>query len=459
MSDKNIEQQWHSEIVRAERKPRLSQMKDKNGGKKPIRLGSPIVRVVTIVVIVLAILAAAAWFALNSGLPQQQLSAMKVNDESIKVVELNYYYYMLANEATKAGIVLDEADRTALENFYASIQGAADQAGVSKVNYMAQYFGKGATEASLTPALERILLAQKFSTQKKAELPVADADIKAYYDEHQDEFDLVDYRSFEFAAELAEDATEEQKKTAMADAKAKADAMATLVKDEDSFKAQAFANAAEDQKASYEQNDASLSADVGYNDVYSLPLQSWLYDKTRKTGDIGVVEDTSNSTYTVVYFIERTIDDTPLVDVRHILIKADQSTATAEELASAKAKAEEILAQYQAGAKTEDAFAELAKANSEDNAADGGLYQSIYPGQMIDTFNEWIFDTARKPGDTGIVETTYGYHVMYFVKQNGQQWSANIRNILANEAYAAYLKEQASQQPFTLNNLGLRFVP
>ena len=34
---------------------------------------------------------------------------------------------------------------------------------------------------------------------------------------------------------------------------------------------------------------------------------------------------------------------------------------------------------------------------------------------MVATFNDWCFDSARKTGDTGIVESTYGYHVMYFV--------------------------------------------
>ena len=32
-------------------------------------------------------------------------------------------------------------------------------------------------------------------------------------------------------------------------------------------------------------------------------------------------------------------------------------------------------------------------------------------------FNDWCFDASRKPGDTGIVKTSYGYHVMYFVSQ------------------------------------------
>ena len=34
---------------------------------------------------------------------------------------------------------------------------------------------------------------------------------------------------------------------------------------------------------------------------------------------------------------------------------------------------------------------------------------------MVESFNDWCFDSSRKPGDTGIVETTYGFHVMYFV--------------------------------------------
>ena len=34
---------------------------------------------------------------------------------------------------------------------------------------------------------------------------------------------------------------------------------------------------------------------------------------------------------------------------------------------------------------------------------------------MVTAFNDWCFDSSRKSGDTGIVETEYGYHVMYFV--------------------------------------------
>jgi hypothetical protein len=37
---------------------------------------------------------------------------------------------------------------------------------------------------------------------------------------------------------------------------------------------------------------------------------------------------------------------------------------------------------------------------------------------MVEAFNDWCFDDERKPGDHGIVETTYGYHIMYYVSDS-----------------------------------------
>ena len=35
---------------------------------------------------------------------------------------------------------------------------------------------------------------------------------------------------------------------------------------------------------------------------------------------------------------------------------------------------------------------------------------------MVPEFNDWIFDPARVYGDTDLVKTSYGYHIMFFVK-------------------------------------------
>ena len=33
---------------------------------------------------------------------------------------------------------------------------------------------------------------------------------------------------------------------------------------------------------------------------------------------------------------------------------------------------------------------------------------------MVSAFEDWCYDADREVGDTGIVQTDYGFHVMYF---------------------------------------------
>ena len=34
---------------------------------------------------------------------------------------------------------------------------------------------------------------------------------------------------------------------------------------------------------------------------------------------------------------------------------------------------------------------------------------------MVTNFENWCFDESRQPGDSGLVRTEFGYHIMYFV--------------------------------------------
>ena len=105
-------------------------------------------------------------------------------------------------------------------------------------------------------------------------------------------------------------------------------------------------------------------------------------------------------------------------------------------------KAQGILQLYLDGEHTEDAFAALAQEYSEDsNASEGGLYSDTSLGQMVAPFESWATDPARKAGDVGIVETEYGYHVMYFVKLNTTTWADTVREGEVEEQVHAYLEE------------------
>lgn len=113
-----------------------------------------------------------------------------------------------------------------------------------------------------------------------------------------------------------------------------------------------------------------------------------------------------------------------LVDVRHILIQPEGGTEgedgtvtySDEEWETCRQKAQDILDQWKNGDATEESFGELAKEHTADGNGDvGGLYEDVYENQMVTEFNDWIFDESRAYGDTDLVKTEFGYHVMYFV--------------------------------------------
>ena len=147
--------------------------------------------------------------------------------------------------------------------------------------------------------------------------------------------------------------------------------------------------------------------------------------------------------------------DKPMVNVRHILIKpeaAEDGTISDEAWAAAEQTANDILDQWLAGDATEESFANMANENSSDPGSNtnGGLYENVYPGQMVDPFDEWCFDDARKAGDTGIVKTDYGYHVMYYVsKGEAVFWFEAAKSDLQTERENALEESIRAQYPLT----------
>ena len=154
------------------------------------------------------------------------------------------------------------------------------------------------------------------------------------------------------------------------------------------------------------------------------------------------------------------------VNVRHILIRVDSSSldsksdtykADLEKLKSEKkAEAEKIYQEWKDGAATEDSFAALADKYSADSP-EGGLYKQVYKGQMVTAFNDWCFDSARKAGDTDIVETSYGYHIMYFIGQDLPYWQVRVTNTMKNNAFNEWTK--SLQQDYTVTEgSGMKYV-
>ena len=153
-------------------------------------------------------------------------------------------------------------------------------------------------------------------------------------------------------------------------------------------------------------------------------------------------------------------DDSPAtINVRHILIAPEggttdddgQTTYSDEEWAAAEAKAQEILDQWKAGEATEESFTALAQEYSVDpgSASNGGLYEDVAPGDMVEEFNDWCFEDGRTPGDTGIVKTKFGYHIMYFVSASEQlYWEAQAESQYRTEMGDKMLTDPMNNNPY-----------
>lgn len=112
-------------------------------------------------------------------------------------------------------------------------------------------------------------------------------------------------------------------------------------------------------------------------------------------------------------------------NVRHILIEPQGGTTdevgnvyhTEEEWETCRAEAQAILDSWQSTDGTEEGFALIAKNQSADtgSSTNGGMYEELTEEtNFVTEFKEWYLDESRQAGDTGLVKSDYGYHIMYY---------------------------------------------
>ena len=143
-----------------------------------------------------------------------------------------------------------------------------------------------------------------------------------------------------------------------------------------------------------------------------------------------MIENEGTNCYYVVAFEKRYLDQTPTADARIIL--------------TSDGNGQEIFDEWKNGEATEDSFAAIAdQYNSDATAVEGGLYEGLTSAGLPEDLTSWLFDEARKAGDTTIVEdedlgTTY---VVYYVGKNAAQWSMSIKETLLADIMADYVEE------------------
>ena len=340
--------------------------------------------------------------------------------------------YTLADEAKANGFALTEDDIASIENNFSMMEFYAVYSyGYPDLDtYLKAMYGSGASVESYRNYYEMNTLAQNYETFYTDSLTYTDEDLRAAEAEEYNLYNSYSYNTYyqSVSAFYGEEATEEEIAAAQKLAESEVNKLT----------AGEYASVEEFDAAiaAMEVNKDNTSASYSYADVINTSVSAtyseWVTDSSRKAGDVTAIETTTTDSegnesvtgYYVVYFVGSNENKFALADVRHILVAPEggtydsntgATTYSDEEMAAAKATAEELLAQWQAGEATEESFAALANEKSADgDGTTGGLYTDIYPGQMVTNFNDWCFADGRKTGDTGIVETEYGYHIMFY---------------------------------------------
>ena len=353
----------------------------------------------------------------------------------------------LADAAEAEGFTLSEEQQAQVDLLSSNLDSYAKLYGYSNADaFLKAQYGNGSSKTDYLAYYSRNLLASAYQTAHQDALSYTSEQIR-----EADGQDPAKYSSYSYAQYhvptskfLTGGTTDENGTTTYTAAErdaavvaAKA-AIAPLLKAADLDEL----NAAIGEMTINEGTEASATVYTNQaRSAINTYLADWITDEARQEGDITSIEVPTTvtdengedletvSAYYVVMYTGKNDNETDLINVRHILVgfSGDQNedgTYTDEAKEAARTSAEEILAEWKSGDATEDSFAELANSKSTDTGSNtnGGLYENVYPGQMVAAFNDWCFDADRKAGDTGIVETSYGYHVMYFVGATGETY-------------------------------------
>lgn len=347
--------------------------------------------------------------------------------------------YVTAEKQAKAdGYVLSQEGEEGIASYKESMKSAQASSNYSDMKtYLKAVFGPYMTEKDFDRCLEREVYVSEYINQVQDGYTYTDEQLQAYYQEHADELDSYTFDQLTFRASVSTtdeegntiEMTDEEKAEKLEQAKAEVSAVAQQVKTRLDA-GESLADLAE------EYADQVYSSQLDTTRVGSSlnsTLTEWFQSADRKSGDttLETFEGTSSCSYYVVKFIDRKLDETATANVRHILFTADDEEAMTE----AKEKAEALLETWKGGEATEDSFAQLAQENSADSTAStGGLIENITPtSSYVESFRDWSTDPARQVGDTDVVETEYGAHVMYFSSWGDPQWKLTVKETLLSD--------------------------
>lgn len=380
--------------------------------------------------------------------------------EALKEVEQITTYY---SKALEEGVTLTSAQKKTIDKQISTLKDSASQNDVSLDQYIKANFGTYCSEDTIRIMLEQYYLSANYKGKFKCETKVTDNDVDKYYNDHKNDYKKIEFYYIASPYDATDDNSKNESiKTAekiMAKMKDKKSVIALVPEvyssyidsqvkssmEQDSTLTEKKAR--EEAVKSYESNVVTTVS--GSDSPFDDKMNTWLFSDDTKVGSKKYyIDENAKYIYIVLKTSKASVEEDETYTVRHILVApesgsnsssstSEKTEYTDEQWAAAKKKADSILAKFNKTDKSEYEFAKLAEQYSTDSASTssgsndsfGGLYESVTLGQMVPDFEKWSIDDSRKYGDTGIVKSDYGYHIMFFINDCPEYQSKIIAQI------------------------------
>lgn len=356
----------------------------------------------------------------------------------------------LCEAAKKNGVELDDSDRAAIDSSIQSLEDAAAKYGYSTNQYLAALTGSGVNIKDVKKCMELTSLASKYSTAYQDSLTYTDDALESYYSANTDDFEGVDYyvytiNSTDFMEKDPDGNPVGDTSAASASAYEVAQRIAAAKSEEEYL---LLVREYMSDTLGLEETDVDTAVENSFKrHALASSLSSvadWAF--SAKAGDVYLAGNEGDSSFAVYCLTKPSYrDETPTRNVRHILFSKDDYEDDS--------KAQSIYAELSEAGFSEEKFNELASEYSADEGSkeNGGLYENVTMGSTANEFNAWLFDDARVPGDSGIVESSsYGWHVMYYVGEgDSTTWKENAKSALKQNDYNAMVEENSASVTFT----------
>lgn len=372
-------------------------------------------------------------------------------DFTAKTIQIRNILY---DDAIEKGYQISSIDREMAETYIRWIDTRAKELGVERDTFIKAYFGENVTEKLIREVLTKQYFSENYENGAKLEeLKATEEQAENAYQEARNQYDEISYRILRIVFEQnSQNFIDTAHKNAQ-------EIINKTNGDHTKFEEIAATYFSGEVKQELLVKDSTLFSNIRFPSVENDEWRNWLFDPQRISGECVIFNDTQGFPI-IICFVDRQRQLEPLREANVIYINKEN-----DELGIPGFSDAEITAVSQGvfeDMHNQEAITNLATTHS-DAVIDGKMEfvynDMIHPKEYEEAVDEWIFDTARIPGEKTILTMDTKMALIYYGgASSNPEWFDMVNSFIRRENYTLFLESKAAEYPYALQENALKHI-